>query len=139
MSKHDFTSLFTKLDQLTVGWSPMLRDFETNYSVQTNYPPHNIFRIDDETTAIELTVAGFKKTDITVETLPGKIIVKGTNSKIDEASYLYRSLSRRDFTKSFLIAENCKVTSAKIEDGILSIIVVKEIPAESLPKLVKID
>ena len=137
MSKNDFNSLFDRLDALTVGFGPMFRDFHFDSS---GYPPHNIYGTSNNGFTIELAVAGFKKSQIEVRELNGEITIQGIKDEPTEDSdgYQYRGISNRNFIKRFKIAEYFEVKSVTMEDGMLEITFVKNVPEAAKPKVFEI-
>lgn len=141
MSRNDFSRLFDQLEAVTVGFGPMFRDFQ--YST-TNYPPHNIIRLNENEFSLELALAGFKKDEIVMEEHQGLLTIRGTKKYNDGippdngSYYQYRGIAARDFTKSFRIAEYYEVSVANMEDGVLSVKFTKNIPEEAKPKLIAI-
>lgn len=135
MSRHDFSRLFDQLEALSVGFGPVFRDFQTPTS---NYPPHNIVRVSDTEFYLEVAVAGFKKDEISMEEHQGLLTIKGDKTSAPESLYQFRGIANRSFSKSFRIAEYFEVNDASMEDGILSVKFVKNIPEEARPKLIAI-
>jgi molecular chaperone IbpA len=136
MSRNDFSSLFDKLEAHFVGFGPTFRDFQLPTN---NYPPHNIRKISDTEFYLELAVAGFKKDEIEMEECQGVVTIRGNkNVEGQENAYQYRGIAARSFTKSLRIAEYFEVNEASIEDGILTVRFVKNIPEEAKPKLIAI-
>jgi molecular chaperone IbpA len=137
MSRNDFSRLFDQLEALTVGFGPAFRDFQ---QPTNNYPPHNIVKVSDTEFFLELAVAGFKKKEITLEEHQGVITIRGEkSSQEDTTDYQYRGIASRSFTKSLRIAEYFEVSSASVDDGILTVRFVKNIPDEAKPKLIAIN
>lgn len=138
MAKHEFDRLFDRLDSLTVGFGPLFRSFETATS---GYPPHNIVKFTDNSYMLELAVAGFKKDEISIEELNGELVIKG-NKNVGEKElsdqYQYRGIGQRSFDKRFKLAEYIEPSGAVLEDGLLSIILVKNEPEAAKPKLISI-
>ena len=141
MSKLDFDRFFDQLESLTstsfVGFGPVFREFRYE---NNNYPPHNIVKVSDKEFYLELAVAGFKKNEITMEEHHGLLTVKGTKDAVDpeDLSYQYRGIATRSFSKSFRIAEYFEVDNAKLQDGILTVHFIKNVPEEAKPKLISI-
>jgi molecular chaperone IbpA len=103
------------------------------------YPPHNVIRLNDNTTLIELAVAGFNKDDLSIELKDNILTVSGAkNYRYDEASYIHRGISTKKFSKSFRLSEYTEVTGATITDGILNVSISVKVPEEKLPKLIPI-
>jgi molecular chaperone IbpA len=101
------------------------------------YPHYNIKKLDDNKWSIELALAGFSKDDIEIEVKDNVMIING-ELKEENNEYVYKGISSRKFSKSFTLAEFTECESAKMENGILSIILEKNIPEEKKPQKVKI-
>lgn len=135
MSRNDLSRLFDQLESLTVGFGPVFRDFQLP---TTNYPPHNIVKVSDNEFYLELAVAGFKKNEITMEEHQGLLTIKGDKETMSDSSYQFRGIASRSFSKSFRIAEYFEVSGATMEDGILTVKFIKNVPEEARPKLIAI-
>ena len=135
MSHNDFTRLFNQLESMSVGFAPAFRDFQVQ---NNNYPPHNIVRVSDDEFYLELAVAGFKKSEVKMEEHQGLLTIQGDKGLSPESEYQYRGIAGRSFSKSFRIAEYFEVSNATMEDGILTVSFIKNIPDEAKPKLIAI-
>ena len=92
-----------------------------NLTIQSNCSPYNIRKISKENYAIDVALAGFNKNDANIN---WEIIHKG--------------ISQRQFTRSFLIADDVKVNSAELKDNLLTIFSERIIPEHKNKKLIKI-
>ena len=101
------------------------------------YPHYNIKKLDDNKWIIELALAGFSKDDIDIEVKDNVMTING-ELKEENNEYVYKGISSRKFSKSFTLAEFTECESAKMENGILSIILEKNIPEDKKPQKVKI-
>ena len=136
MSSNDLTRLFNQLESMSVGFAPVFRDFQFQ---QSTYPPHNIVRISDDEFYLELAVAGFKKNEVKMEECQGLLTITGDKyPDTPDMTYQYRGIAGRSFSKSFRIAEYFEVNGASMEDGILKVNFVKNVPEESKPRLIAI-
>jgi molecular chaperone IbpA len=135
MSRTDISRLFDQLEALSVGFGPVFRDFQIP---TTNYPPHNIVRLSDTEFYLELAIAGFKKDEISMESHQGTLTIKGDKQNSSESEYQFRGIASRSFSKSFRIAEYFEIQDASLEDGILTVKFVKNVPEEAKPKLIAI-
>ena len=135
MSRNDISRLFDHLEALSIGFGPVFRDFQVQ---TTNYPPHNIVTISDNEFKLELAVAGFKKSEVQMQEHQGLLTISGTKETTQDSEYQYRGIAGRSFSKSFRIAEYFEVASATLEDGILTVTFVKNVPEEAKPKLIAI-
>lgn len=136
MPRTDFDRLFDQLESLTVGFGPVFRQ---THSMSSNYPPHNIVKISPTEFLLELAVAGFKKSEIQLEFHQGQVTIKGEKGESTDSTYQHRGIANRSFTRSFSIAEYFEIDEASMEDGILSIKFIKNIPEEAKPKLISIS
>ena len=135
MTTNDFQRLFDQLNQLSVGFAPVFRDFQVPTN---NYPPHNIVRISDTEFYLELAVAGFKKNEIVMEEHQSLLTIRGNKEVPTDSDYQYKGIAARSFSKSFRLADYFEVNDAKLEDGILTVTFVKNVPEEEKPKLIAI-
>jgi len=130
------------LNKAFVGVDRVLNSFENRFASQlaTNYPPHNIIKLDDNHYVIEMAVAGFAKSDISVEIVQDQLTIKcATNVTENDVQYIYRGLSTRDFIRHFRLAEHLVVTSASIDNGILTISLELVVPEEMKPRMIEIQ
>ena len=104
------------------------------------YPPHNLIKVGPLDYIVEIAVAGYKKSDIEITQEKSSLIVKGEiKDKEQSVEYLYRGLSRRNFTKAFTLADTVVVKAATLEDGILKISLKNEIPERDKPRKIEIE
>ena len=126
---------------LFVGFDTLFEDLERIHqsarSGNDNYPPHNVVKIDDEKFLIELAVAGFKESDISIELKDGILKVKG---EVDSPSreYAYKGISSRKFEKSFRLSEFVVIDGADLVNGILVVNARVEVPEERRPRKIEI-
>ena len=106
---------------------------------QSNYPPYNIVKSDDDNYTIELAIAGFGQGDIDIQVKEGELIIKGEKSEDDESQYLHHGIGTRKFTRTFNLAEYVEVKSADVENGILRIALERNIPEAMKPKSIAIN
>lgn len=106
---------------------------------QTNYPPYNIVKSDDDNYTIELAIAGFGQGDIDIQVKEGELIIKGEKSEDEESQYLHHGIGTRKFTRTFNLAEYVEVKSADVENGILKVALERNIPEAMKPKSIAIN
>jgi len=139
-------SIFNSLRPFSIGFDDMFDQFESILGnggmVQTNYPPYNIRKAGKDKYAIEVAVAGFNKDDVEVEfedkllTVRTKKVNKTVEKDGDEI--IHKGISQRSFSRSFTIADDVKVSDAKLQDGLLTISCEKIIPEQKKKKLIPI-
>jgi molecular chaperone IbpA len=108
-------------------------------SSSTNYPPYNIIKKDDDNYVIEIATAGFAEGEIDVQVNDGQLIVTGEKMESDTGTdYLHQGIGARKFLRSFQLAEYVEVKSAAVENGILVVILEREVPETMKPKSIAI-
>jgi molecular chaperone IbpA len=107
---------------------------------QTNYPPYNVVKHDENNFSIEVAVAGFMLGDIDIEVEKSQLIVRGEKAtNIDQnREYLHRGISSRSFMRSWVLGEHVQVKNAIVENGILTVMLERVIPEEDKPKKIAI-
>lgn len=102
----------------------------------SNYPPYNVLKADDtDEFFIELAVAGFAKSDLKVQLEDRILTISGDTGPDDDegVSYLHKGIGARRFSRTFTLAPDVKITGTKYFNGILTVFLEKEIPAEKRP------
>ncbi len=130
------------LNRALVGFDTMFDQMERRFanSVNNNYPPHNILRLEDNEYAIQLAVTGFDKSEIVVTVENNVLVVKGESVTTDyePEAYLHRGLATRDFVKEFPLAEHIEVVGAETKNGMLTIKLIRNVPESAKPKVIDI-
>jgi molecular chaperone IbpA len=109
----------------------------------TNYPPYNIVKHNEDSFAIEIAVAGFREGDINITLEKNVLTIKGEQTQdLDElekeVEYVHRGISARNFNRTFTLADHVEVVGAKAENGILVIALERQVPEEQKPKTIAI-
>jgi molecular chaperone IbpA len=105
----------------------------------TGYPPYNIERVADDNYRISMAIAGFSKADINIEVKENTLTIKGESSQEKEdVQYLHRGLANRAFERRFQLADHVHVNGADLNDGMLFIDLVREVPEAMKPRTIAI-
>ena len=123
-------------DPFFIGFGPNVRTW-SHVTGQDNYPPYNVIKQDEDKYLVELALAGFDKSDLSVSVDNGNLIVKGEREKKD-LEFKHKGIATLSFTRSFALGEFMEVVGADFENGMLSITVERIIPEEKKPKSIKI-
>lgn len=99
----------------------------------TNYPPYNLVEVGEDTYMIELALAGFKKEEISVEQEKNVLTIKGSSQE-DSNKYIHKGIGARDFTRTFSLSEYMIVAGVTMENGVLRVLVIRDVPEEAKPK-----
>ena len=140
MRNTDFSPLF----RATVGFDRMMNMLDAASHVDESalsYPPYNIEKCGEDAYRIVMAVAGFGDEDLDITAKASSLVVTGKKAKSDDSAntYLHRGIAQRAFERRFDLADHIKVTGAKLENGILSIELVREIPEAMRPRSIKIE
>ena len=133
--------IWNDLRPFSVGFDNLFNHFNLHLdnTRTVNYPPYNINKIDDFNWNIEIALAGFGKKDIDVSTAENQLTIKSVeNDDKDEKDTIHRGISKRQFTRSFTLADDVVVNGAELKDGMLVIDLEKIVPEEKKPKTIKI-
>jgi len=132
----------TPLMRATVGFDRMMNllDAQTRHDQGDGYPPYNIEKTGDDDYRITMAVAGFGEDDLDVTVKENSLTIKGkkANGEPEGVKYLYRGIATRSFERRFELADHIKVTGAHLENGFLSLDLVREVPEAMKPRSIKI-
>lgn len=102
------------------------------------YPPYNIEVQDDNNYVITLAVAGFSQEELSIEVERGVLVIKGSKADNDTRKYLHQGIANRKFERKFSLADYIEVVDAKLDNGLLTIQLVKEVPESLKPRQIEI-
>jgi HSP20 family molecular chaperone IbpA len=91
------------------------------------YPPYNVEQVSDDRLIITLAVAGFGPEDLRVQVEDNQLLVRGRQADEGERVYLHRGIAARQFQRSFVLAEGIEVAGAALDNGLLSIDLVRPV------------
>lgn len=133
-----FTILNPFLDSWTIGFDRHFRLLEDlKKASKSTYPPYNIRQLKNDKYEVEIAVAGFTKRDLDITVKENTLTVTG-DKESDTGDYLHKGIATRNFTQTFALADDVKVTGAEINDGLLVISLEREIPEHKKPKTIEI-
>src|SRR5271166_74655 len=140
MDRFDFSPLFRS----TIGFDRLTRlvDAATRVdSASLAYPPYNIEKTGEDAYRLTMAVAGFSPAELDITVQENTLLVTGKGpQKEDEngVSYLHRGIARRGFERRFSLADHIKVVGASLDNGMLYVDVVHEVPEAAKPRTIKI-
>lgn len=106
---------------------------------EISYPPYNIELVDENAYKIVMAVAGFQQDELEIETEHQALRVTGRKAKTQqETTFLHRGIATRDFEHKFQLADHVKVTGAHLENGLLTIALLREVPEALKPRKIQI-
>jgi molecular chaperone IbpA len=124
----------------TVGFDRVFDLFNETLRVsgENHYPPYNIERTGEDTYRISLALAGFWPEDVTLTAEQSVLTVEGRKAGTGDQQYLYHGISARPFRRQFNLADYIQVRSARFENGLLQIDLVREVPEAMKPRQIAI-
>jgi molecular chaperone IbpA len=135
---------FAPLARSTVGFDRMVRLLQQTGTVEQadGYPPYNIEKTSEDAYRITLAVAGFTADTLTIVSQENSLVVTGKPAGQHDGQqggeFLHRGLALRAFERRFNLADFIKVTSARIDNGLLLIDLVREVPEALKPRTIAI-
>ena len=139
MNTHDFAPLF----RTAIGFDRMARliDSAATAPEASSYPPYNIERTGENAYRVTLAVAGFSRADLAVESKENTLSVRGSKEPAQVAEgreVLHQGIAARAFERRFQLADHVVVTGASLENGLLHVDLVREIPEAQKPRRIEI-
>ncbi len=129
----------TPMSRQFVGFDNLFNELnEVATRKESNYPAYNIAKESEESYRIQVALAGFSSTDITIETEKGILKVQANRNE-DRSNYIHQGIAHRGFSKMFRLVEHMKVSEADFTDGLLTIMLRREIPEIDRPKKIHIN
>jgi molecular chaperone IbpA len=124
-----FDRLFSMLDQVS-GDEPQ------------SYPPYNIERVDENAYRLTVAAAGFSADDLAIEVKENTLTLFGEKKVADgepPIEMVYRGIAARAFERRFQLADFVQATGATLENGLLHIDLVREVPEAKKPRSIQIS
>ena len=128
-----FDRLFSLLDQ-TSGVEPA-----------PTYPPYNIERLGENAYRITVAVAGFSEAELMIETRENALSIRGLKevatgtAEKPAVQVLHQGIAARAFERRFQIADHVKVSGASLENGLLHVDLVRDVPEAAKPRQIAIQ
>ena len=132
----------TPLYRSTIGFDRFgalldsLGTFETD---APSYPPYNIERVGETEYRISMAVAGFAAGDLNIEVKENTLTIHGEKkTETADTTFLHRGIAARSFERRFQLADHVVVKGATLENGLLHVDLVRELPEAMKPRSVPI-
>jgi molecular chaperone IbpA len=138
MDPFDFSPLFRS----TIGFDRMARLLDSAARVDSAghaYPPYNIEKTGEDAYRLTMAVAGFARDELDVTVHENSLTVTGkAKNGENEGRYLHRGIARRAFERRFSLADHIKVVGASVDNGMLHVDLVHEVPEAMKPRKIEI-
>ena len=128
---------FAPLYRSTVGFDRLF-DLLDN-TARPDWPPYNIQKVSEDEYRISMAIAGFRASEVELTQHGNTLVVAGKKEAEPESQQmLHRGIAFRNFTQTFNLADHVKVAGARLEDGLLSVDLVREVPEQLKPRRIEI-
>ena len=137
-------SIFNQLRPVTIGFDSMFDNFERMFeddffNTSSSYPAYDIVKTGENQYDVEVALAGFNKRDIKVEFADGQLSIESVKNQTEKDNgKIYKGIAKRYFKKSFSIEDNCEISGAQLENGLLKVSLERIVPEAQKPKVIKI-
>jgi molecular chaperone IbpA len=123
----------------TVGFDRLFSMLD-GFEAAPGYPPYNIERTGENDYRISVAVAGFGESELSIEAKENTLTIKGEKQVTDgqTGEVLYQGIAARAFERVFQLADYVTVKNASLENGLLHVDLVREIPEAKKPRQVPI-
>ena len=140
MTNFDMTPLYSS----TIGFDRLANIFDALGSTDKNsaFPPYDVARTGETDYRISMAVAGFAEDELEIIERCGVLRVRGSSTSDGadtESQLLYRGIAKRNFERRFQLADNVQVSSAHLNNGLLHIELVREVPEAEKPRKINIS
>ena len=133
---------FAPLYRSTVGFDRLFQLLDSAGGVESEastYPPYNIERKSENEYRISMAVAGFTKDEIDIQVKEQSLTIKCEKKADDkDRQFLHRGIAARSFERRFQLADHVEVTGADLQDGLLHVDLVRNVPERLKPRSVQI-
>ena len=106
------------------------------------YPPYNIERTGENAYRVSVAVAGFNEPELSIVAKENTLTIRGEKTAKDEekrGEVLYQGIAARTFERVFQLADFVQVKGASLENGLLHVDLVREIPEAKKPRSIPIN
>jgi molecular chaperone IbpA len=141
MRQFDLSPLYRS----TIGFDRLFSmiDQAAGLEAMPSYPPYDIERLGENAYRISIAVAGFAEKDLSIETKENTLTVRGSREAPSEngapkTEMLYRGIAARAFERRFQLADHVQVTGASLQNGLLHVDLLREIPEARKPRQIPI-
>ena len=125
----------------TVGFDRVFDMFDrlAQAEPRSDWPPYNIERTGETQYRISIALAGFSPEEVEIVQQENVLQVTGQKHPAqDNAQVLHRGIAGRSFKLAFNLADHMKVTEARVENGLLVVDLVLEVPEAAKPRRIQI-
>jgi molecular chaperone IbpA len=131
---------YAPLPRSTIGFDRLfdLLDRATGFEPDDGFPLYDIEKTGEDAYRVTLAVPGFAPDEISIESQPNLMVVSGHRATDRGGQYLHRGLTARGFERRFDLADFVEVKGARLENGVLTVELQREVPEAMRPRRIEI-
>ena len=134
-----FDDFFRDFNRFAVGFEPTWRMLDQVRTTQnTGYPPYDLESTGENTYRLSMAVAGFTADDLDITLQDGVLTIEGRVKQDDSRTFLHKGIAGRSFRRTFYLNAWVQVTGSNLNDGILTVDFVQEVPESLKPRKISI-
>jgi molecular chaperone IbpA len=128
----------------TIGFDRLFNMLDQTSGVESapTYPPYNIERTGENAYRITVAVAGFSDSELSIEWKENTLTIHGSKESTGGTEHakevLYQGIAARAFERRFQLADHVQVKGASLENGLLHVDLIREIPEAQKPRQIPI-
>jgi molecular chaperone IbpA len=137
MRQFDLSPLYRS----TIGFDRLFNmiDQAAGFEAAPTYPPYDIERTGENAYRISVAVAGFAANELSIETKENALTIRGSRERETESGtadreILHQGIAARAFERRFQLADHVQVTGASLENGLLHVDLLRELPEAQKPR-----
>lgn len=134
---------FTPFYRSSIGFDRMASVLDSLSRAEQNqpsYPPYNIELLEENHYRISIALAGFSESELNIQTEAGTLTVASNKeTPAEDRKFLHQGIAARNFERKFQLADHVRVQGARLENGLLHIDLVREIPEAMKPRTITIQ
>jgi molecular chaperone IbpA len=138
MVTYDFSPFYRS----TIGFDRMAQFLENAARVSeldNSYPPYNIESVGEDHYRVTVAVAGFSPDELEIEVRENVLYISGAKGEESgDRHFLHHGIAGRAFKRQFRLAEHVKVEDAALDNGLLIVDLVREVPEAMKPRTIPI-
>ena len=128
---------FAPLYRSTVGFDRLFDMLD--HTARSDWPPYDIAKTDGNAYRITMAIAGFGPEDVEVTQHGAQLLVTGRKqTQQEKPNLLHQGIAQHGFKQTFNLADHVKVAGAILDNGLLSIDLVREVPEQLKPRKIQI-
>ena len=125
---------------ISIGFEDMWKTLDAMAAnPQSNYPPYNIIKLDDERQQLQLALAGYLKEDIEVAIEQKVLNISVSKSYVTEGDYVHKGIAQRSFSRNWQLSDDTTIDEVTFIDGLLRVTLKRVIPEEQRRKVFDIQ